>query len=90
MKKSSPAGRKNGARDPNQVEFGIIWELAEYPFKLRAGDIFRFEERLFYFAGSGKSARLPENVAGIYASGWVHRVHHKTITNQKEKHECSQ
>ena len=46
MKKPSPAGRKNGARDPNQVEFVIIWELHHYPFKLRAGDVFKFNERL--------------------------------------------
>ena len=46
MKKSSLAGRKNGARDPNQVEFGIIWDLSAYPFKLRAGDVFKFNERL--------------------------------------------
>ena len=46
MKKSSLAGRKNGARDPNQVEFGIIWDVSAYPFKLRAGDVFKFNERL--------------------------------------------
>ncbi|MEJ0091328.1 MAG: hypothetical protein WDM80_16480 [Limisphaerales bacterium] len=38
--------RKPGAVDPNQAEFGIIWQLAEYPFRLRAGDIFRFDGRL--------------------------------------------
>jgi hypothetical protein len=46
MKKHLSTGRKNGARDPNQVEFGVIWELSEYPFKLRAGDVFKFNERL--------------------------------------------
>ena len=46
MKKPSLAGRKNGARDPDQDEFGIIWELSAYPFKLRAGDVFKFNERL--------------------------------------------
>ena len=46
MKKSSLAGRKNGARDPDQDEFGIIWELSAYPFTLRAGDVFKFNERL--------------------------------------------
>ena len=46
MKKSPPAGRKNGACDPNQVEFGIIWDVSAYPFKLRAGDVFKFNERL--------------------------------------------
>ena len=46
MKKSFPAGRRNGARDSDQDEFGIIWELSAYPFTLRAGDVFKFNERL--------------------------------------------
>ena len=46
MKKHPPAAGKNGALDPNQDEFGIIWELSAYPFKLRAGDVFKFNERL--------------------------------------------
>ena len=46
MKKHPPPNGKNGARDPNQDEFGIIWELSAYPFKLRAGDVFKFNERL--------------------------------------------
>ena len=46
MKRHPPPGGKNGARDPNQDEFGIIWELSAYPFKLRAGDVFKFNERL--------------------------------------------
>ena len=41
----SQAKRHNG-HDPNQTEFGIIWQLVEYPFRLRAGDIFKFNERL--------------------------------------------
>ena len=45
MKKHPPPRNKNG-HDPNQAEFGIIWELAAYPYKLRAGDIFRFDGRL--------------------------------------------
>lgn len=32
--------------DPNQIEFGIIWQPHEFPFRLRAGDLFRFEGRL--------------------------------------------
>ena len=36
---------KNRA-DTNQREFGIIWQLAKYPFRLRAGDVFRFNGRL--------------------------------------------
>ena len=46
MKKHPSPNGKNGARDPNQDEFGIIWELSVYPFKLRAGDVFKFNERL--------------------------------------------
>ena len=45
--KTKPAnGRKHNGHDPNQAEFGIIWQLAEYPFKLRAGDVIKFNERL--------------------------------------------
>lgn len=32
--------------NPDQAEFGIIWQLAAYPFRLRAGDVIRFNERL--------------------------------------------
>ena len=46
MKKHPPPNGKNGVRDPNQDEFGIIWELSAYPYKLRAGDVFKFNERL--------------------------------------------
>jgi hypothetical protein len=46
MKKHPPSNGKNAARDSNQNEFCIIWELVEYPFKLRAGDVFMFNERL--------------------------------------------
>ena len=45
MKKHPPPRNKNG-HDPNQAEFGIIWALSAYPYKLRAGDIFRFDGRL--------------------------------------------
>ena len=45
MKAKPPGGKRNG-RDPNQSEFGIIWRLPEYPFKLRAGDVIRLNERL--------------------------------------------
>ena len=38
--------KERDAVDRNQREFGIIWELGEYPFRLRAGDVFRFEGRL--------------------------------------------
>ncbi len=40
------SARKPSAVDPNQAEFGIIWQLAEYSFRLRAGDILRFDGRL--------------------------------------------
>jgi len=46
MKNHPRPNGKNGTRDPNQNEFGIIWELSAYPFKLRAGDVFKFNERL--------------------------------------------
>jgi hypothetical protein len=45
MKTKPPGGKRNG-RDPNQAEFGIIWRQPEYPFKLRAGDVIRLNERL--------------------------------------------
>ena len=32
--------------DPNQIEFGIIWQPRSFPFRLRAGDVFRFNGRL--------------------------------------------
>jgi hypothetical protein len=33
--------------DPNQTEFvGIIWLPLQHPFRLRAGDVFRFDHRL--------------------------------------------
>ena len=44
--KTRPAGGKRNGRDPNQAEFGIIWRLPKYPFRLRAGDIIQFNERL--------------------------------------------
>jgi len=46
MKRPPPRNGKNDTRDPNQDEFGIIRELSAYPFKLRAGDFFKFNERL--------------------------------------------
>jgi hypothetical protein len=46
MKKKPPSGKKLDGLDPNQSEFGIIWALAAYPFRLRAGDVIRFNDRL--------------------------------------------
>ena len=46
MKTKPPSAKKRNGHDPNQTEFGILWQLAEYPFKLRAGDVIKFNERL--------------------------------------------
>jgi hypothetical protein len=46
MRKKPPPGRKRNAADPNQIEFGIVWQLSRYPFRLRAGDVFRINGRL--------------------------------------------
>jgi hypothetical protein len=33
--------------DPNQTEFvGILWQPLAHPFRLQAGDVFRFDNRL--------------------------------------------
>ena len=45
-RKHPPLGRNHAGRDPNQIEFGIIWQLAEYPFRLRAGDVIKINNRL--------------------------------------------
>ena len=38
---------KRNFTDPNQTEFvGIIWQPLANPFRLHAGDVFRFENRL--------------------------------------------
>lgn len=36
------------AYDPNQKEFGILWQPINAPFRLRAGDFIRFNDRLCY------------------------------------------
>ena len=41
-----PPGKKRNGHDPNQTEFGIIWQLLEYPFRLRAGDVIKINDRL--------------------------------------------
>ena len=46
MKKKSPSGKKCNGHDPNQIEFGILWQIPEHPFRLRAGDVIRFNDRL--------------------------------------------
>jgi hypothetical protein len=40
------SARKRSPVDANQKEFDIIWQLLIHPFRLRAGDIFRFNGRL--------------------------------------------
>ena len=37
---------KRNFLDPNQTEFGIIWRPFSHPFRLRAGDVIRFNDRL--------------------------------------------
>ena len=37
---------KRSIFDPNQSEFGIIWQPSSHPFRLRAGDVIRFNDRL--------------------------------------------
>jgi hypothetical protein len=46
MKTKSSAVRRRNGHDPNQTEFGIIWQIGKHPFKLQAGDVIRFNERL--------------------------------------------
>ena len=46
MRRKPPPGTKRNAVDPNQREFGIVWQLSAYPFRLRAGDVIRFDGRL--------------------------------------------
>jgi hypothetical protein len=38
--------RKRICLDPNQMEFGIIWKQLARPFRLRAGDVIRRDNRL--------------------------------------------
>ena len=44
--KKPPPGKKLNGYDQNQTEFGIIWQVSEHPFRLRAGDVIRFNDRL--------------------------------------------
>ena len=46
MREKPPPGKKRNGYDPNQTEFGIVWQLAAYPFRLRAGDVFKMDDRL--------------------------------------------
>ena len=40
--------KKHSVVDPNQKEFGIIWQTLNRPFRLRGGDVIRFNDRLCY------------------------------------------
>ncbi len=40
------ACKKRGFVDPNQIEFGITWRTLKSPFRLRGGDVIRFDGRL--------------------------------------------
>jgi hypothetical protein len=42
------ARKKRGFIDPDQIELGIIWQTLNRPFRLRAGDVIRFNGRLCY------------------------------------------
>jgi hypothetical protein len=37
---------KSNQVDPNQAEFGLIWQPLAHSFRLRAGDVIRYENRL--------------------------------------------
>ena len=58
MKKKPPPRRKHNGHDPNQSEFGIIWQLGAYPFRLRAGDVILFDERLCRVIRVGECAAV--------------------------------
>jgi len=40
------ARKKRGPVDPKQIELGIIWRTLNRPFRLCAGDVIRYNERL--------------------------------------------
>jgi hypothetical protein len=40
------ARKKRDLIDPNQIEFGISWLTWKSPFRLQAGDVFRFNGKL--------------------------------------------
>jgi hypothetical protein len=46
VSKSIARHKKSRFVDPNQIEFGIIWRPFQYPFRLHAGDVIRFNGRL--------------------------------------------
>lgn len=55
-----PNGRTRNGHNPNQTEFGIIWQLPEHPFRLRAGDVIRFSDGKL-----GRVMRVTESSAVI-------------------------
>lgn len=44
--KPQPGLRRKSRADPDQQEFGISWQASNPPFRLHAGDVFRFNRRL--------------------------------------------
>lgn len=38
--------KRRGSVDPNQIEFGLIWQPLRHPFRLHAGDVIRFNGKL--------------------------------------------
>ncbi len=46
VRNKPPPGKQRTGHDPNQTEFWIIWQLGEYPFRLRAGDVIKLDDRL--------------------------------------------
>ena len=58
-RREKPPPNPNGiSHDPNQPEFGIIRQLPEYPFKLRAGDVILFDARFCYVIRVNYSSAL--------------------------------
>ena len=45
MRKKPPPGKPGSGHDPNQTEFGVVWQLTVYPFRLRAGDVFILDKQ---------------------------------------------
>lgn len=38
---------RNGAKpSPSQTDFGLLWQPSEHPFRLRMGDVIRYDGRL--------------------------------------------
>lgn len=44
--------------DSIQIEFRIVWQLEKYPFRLRAGDVIRYNNRLCRVVRVGECAAV--------------------------------